>query len=140
MAVALENQQGLIVPVIKGADERNVVGLARAVHDLATRARAGKLTPDDVQGGTFTVNNPGTFGSILSQPIINQPQAAILTMEAIVKRPVVIGDGETDMIAIRQMMNMCLSFDHRILDGLTAGQFLAAIKRRLENFTGSPGL
>ena len=136
VAVALENQQGLVVPVIKRADEKNIVGLARAVHDLATRARANRLTLEDMQGGTFTVNNPGTFGSVLSQPIINQPQAAILTMEAIVKRPVVV----EDMIAIRAMMNVCLSFDHRILDGLTAGQFLASIKRRLEGFTGTAGL
>ncbi|MGN6756746.1 MAG: dihydrolipoamide acetyltransferase family protein [Thermomicrobiales bacterium] len=141
VAVALENQQGLLVPVLKGADERNKVGLARALNDLVTRTRAGKLTPDDVQGGTFTVNNTGAFGSILSQPIINQPQAAILTMEAIVKRPVVITDPatETDMIAIRQMMNACISFDHRVLDGLTAGQFMASLKRRLEGFTGRDG-
>lgn len=142
IAVALEGQQGLIVPVIKGADGRNLVGLARAVQDLATRGRAGKLALDDIQGGTFTVNNTGSFGSILSQPIINQPQAAILTMEAIVKRPVVVTDPatETDMIAIRSMMNMCLSFDHRILDGLTGGQFLASIKRRLEGYAGSAGV
>lgn len=142
VAVALENQAGLVVPVIKRAGEKNLVGLAHALRDLVARARANKLTMDDLQGGTFTVNNPGTFGSILSQPIINQPQAAILTMEAIVKRPVVITDPatETDMIAIRQMMNMCLSFDHRVLDGLTAGQFLTSIKRRLEGFRGGPGL
>ncbi len=142
VAVALENQQGLVVPVIKRADEKNLVGIARALQDLVTRARSGKLTVDDMQGGTFTVNNPGIFGSILSQPIINQPQAAILTMEAIVKRPVVLTDPatETDMIAIRQMMNVCISFDHRVLDGLTAGQFLASLKGRLEGFTGSPGL
>lgn len=140
VAVALEHQQGLLVPVIRRADERNIVGLARVVHDLATRARTNKLTPDDLHGGTFTVNNPGSFGSILSQPIINQPQAAILTMEAIVKRPVVLAGDEGDVIAIRQMMNVCLSFDHRILDGLTAGQFLAALKGRLERFAGSPGL
>jgi 2-oxoisovalerate dehydrogenase E2 component (dihydrolipoyl transacylase) len=140
VAVALENQQGLVVPVIRHADERNIVGLARAVNDVVARARAGKLTVDDLQGGTFTVNNPGTFGSILSQPIINQPQAAILTMEAIVKRPVVISGDDGDSIAIRQMMNVCLSFDHRVLDGLTAGLFLADLKRRLETFSGSAGL
>ncbi|HEX5503756.1 MAG TPA: dihydrolipoamide acetyltransferase family protein [Thermomicrobiales bacterium] len=139
VAVALEHQQGLVVPVIKHADERNIVGLARAVNDVVARARAGKLTVDDMQGGTFTVNNPGTFGSILSQPIINQPQAGILTMEAIVKRPVVVSDGDGDSIAIRSMMNVCLSFDHRVLDGLTAGQFLADLKRRLETFSGSAG-
>jgi 2-oxoisovalerate dehydrogenase E2 component (dihydrolipoyl transacylase) len=140
IGVAVAVEAGLLVPVLKRADEKNIVGLARALDDLVARARAGKLTMDDLQGGTFTVNNPGTFGSILSQPIINQPQAAILTMEAIVKRPVVVSAGEDDTIAIRQMMNVCISFDHRILDGLTAGRFLAAIKRRLEEFSGSPGL
>jgi 2-oxoisovalerate dehydrogenase E2 component (dihydrolipoyl transacylase) len=142
VAVALENQQGLLVPVIKGADALNLVGLARAVNDLAGRARGNRLMPDDLGGGTFTINNTGSFGSILSQPIINQPQAAILTMEAIVKRPVVLTDPATgdDTIAIRSIMNICLSFDHRILDGLTAGQFLASIKRRLEAFKGDSGL
>lgn len=132
IAVALDDQQGLVVPVIKRADEMNLVGLARALDDLVRRARGGKLTLDDLRGGTFTVNNPGSFGSILSQPIINQPQAAIVTMEAIVKRPVVVTSGGSDMIAIRQLMNVAISFDHRILDGLTAGQFLGAVKRRLE--------
>lgn len=142
VAVALENQQGLVVPVIKGADALNLVGLARAVNDLAGRARGNRLQPDDLSGGTFTVNNSGSFGSILSQPIINQPQAAIMTMEAIVKRPVVLTDPATgdDTIAIRSLMNICLSFDHRILDGLTAGQFLASVKRRLERFSGTSGL
>jgi 2-oxoisovalerate dehydrogenase E2 component (dihydrolipoyl transacylase) len=142
VAVALENQQGLLVPVLKEADGHNAMGLARALHDLITRTRAGKLTPDDLQGGTFTVNNTGAFGSILSQPIINQPQAAILTMEAIVNRPIVITDPATgtDAIAIRQVMNACISFDHRVLDGLTAGQFMASLKRRLEGFTGGAGM
>lgn len=133
IAVALEHQQGLVVPVIKRADEMNRVGLARALNDLVLRARNGKLTLDDMRGGTFTVNNPGSFGSILSQPIINQPQAAIVTMEAIVKRPVVVSVAGSDSIAIRQLMNVAISFDHRILDGLTAGQFLGAVKRRLED-------
>jgi 2-oxoisovalerate dehydrogenase E2 component (dihydrolipoyl transacylase) len=95
-----------------------------------TRARNGKLTVADVEGGTFTVNNTGAFGSVASQPIINYPQAAIMTMEAIVKRPVVIDDA----IAIRSRMNLCLSFDHRILDGATAGRFLQSVKRRLEGW------
>jgi 2-oxoisovalerate dehydrogenase E2 component (dihydrolipoyl transacylase) len=128
IAVALED--GLIVPVIKQADERNIVGIARAVSDLATRARANKLTPDDISGGTFTLNNPGTLGSLFSTPIIVQPQAAILSMEAIVKRPVVVDDA----IAIRPMMNLSLSLDHRILDGLSGTRFLAAVKRGLEGF------
>jgi 2-oxoisovalerate dehydrogenase E2 component (dihydrolipoyl transacylase) len=128
IAVALED--GLVVPVLKHADERNIVGLARAINDLATRAQTNRLQPDDVTGGTFTVNNPGTLGSMFSTPIIVQPQAAILSMEAIVKRPVVIDDA----IAIRPMMNLSLSIDHRILDGLAATRFLADVKRGLEEF------
>ncbi|HEX6488429.1 MAG TPA: dihydrolipoamide acetyltransferase family protein, partial [Candidatus Dormibacteraeota bacterium] len=112
LAVAVPD--GLIVPVVKDADRLGFVDLARAVNDLVTRARDKKLKPEDVQGGTFTLNNTGPTGSVASQPIINQPQAAILTTESIVKRPVVIGDG----IAIRQMMNACISFDHRIVDGM----------------------
>ncbi len=127
IAVALED--GLIVPVIHDADEKSIAGLARAVHDLATRARAGKLTPQDVQGGTFTLNNTGAVGSILSMPIIHQPQAAILTMEAITRRVVVTAD---DAIAIRPILNMCLSFDHRICDGLQAGRFLQAVRQKLQ--------
>ena len=139
VAVALPEGPGLVVPVIKGADGHNLVGLARAVQDVATRARAGKLTADDLAGGTFTVNNTGAFGSVLSQPIINQPQAAIVTMEAIVKRPVVVTDPatESDLIAVRSLMNCCLSFDHRVIDGLTAGQFLTSVKRRMETFAGA---
>jgi 2-oxoisovalerate dehydrogenase E2 component (dihydrolipoyl transacylase) len=141
VAVALDGGRGLVVPTIKGADGFSRVGLARALDDLAERARANRLTADDLAGGTFTVNNTGSYGSVLSQPIINQPQAAILTMEAIVKRPVVIGDpqGGGDLIAVRSLMNMCLSFDHRILDGRVAGQFLAAIKDRLESFDAAAG-
>lgn len=142
LAVALPEGQGLLVPVIKGADGLSTIGLARAVNDLATRARAGRLRNDDLSGGTFTVNNPGSYGSVLSQPIINQPQAAILTMEAIVKRPVVLTDPATgdDTFAVRSLMNMCISFDHRILDGQTAGLFLGSIRQRLERFSGAAGL
>jgi 2-oxoisovalerate dehydrogenase E2 component (dihydrolipoyl transacylase) len=141
VAVALEGGRGLVVPTIKGADGLSRVGLARAVNDIAERARANRLTADDLAGGTFTVNNTGSYGSVLSQPIINQPQAAILTMETIVKRPVVVSDpqGGDDLIAVRSLMNMCLSFDHRILDGRTAGQFLGAIKARLEGFDATAG-
>jgi 2-oxoisovalerate dehydrogenase E2 component (dihydrolipoyl transacylase) len=131
IAVALED--GLIVPVVKHADEKNITGLARAVNDLVERARDGKLTPDDVGGGTFTLNNPGTLGSISSTPLLVQPQAGILSMEAIVKRPVVIDD----MIAIRPIMNLSMSVDHRLLDGLAATRFLSDVKQRLERF--SPG-
>jgi 2-oxoisovalerate dehydrogenase E2 component (dihydrolipoyl transacylase) len=106
------------------------VDLTRAINDLAGRARSKQLKPDDVAGGTFTLNNTGATGSVASQPIINQPQAAILTTESILRRPVVIGDG----IAIRHMMNMCLSFDHRIIDGMTVGGFLNFIKQRLESW------
>ena len=134
VAVALDD--GLIVPVIKGADERTIVGIARAVYDLATRARANKLTPDDISGGTFTLNNPGTLGSLFSTPIIVQPQAAILSMEAIVKRPVVVNDA----LAIRPMMNLSLSLDHRILDGLDGTRFLATVKKGLEAFSADTSI
>ncbi|HEY8885643.1 MAG TPA: 2-oxo acid dehydrogenase subunit E2, partial [Chloroflexota bacterium] len=119
-----------VVPVVRGADQKNVTGLAHSLADVVGRARAGKLTVADVEGGTFTVNNTGAFGSIASQPIINYPQAAILNLEAIVKRPIVVDDA----IAIRSMLNLCLSFDHRILDGATAGRFLQSVKRRLESW------
>jgi 2-oxoisovalerate dehydrogenase E2 component (dihydrolipoyl transacylase) len=131
MGIAVSIPDGLIVPVLKDADQRGFTDLVRSLNDLIERARNKQLKPDDVQGGTFTLNNTGATGSVASQPIINQPQAAILTTEAIVRRPVVIGDG----IAVRQMMNMCLSFDHRIIDGMMAGQFLSFIKKRLEEWT-----
>jgi 2-oxoisovalerate dehydrogenase E2 component (dihydrolipoyl transacylase) len=133
MGVAVSIPDGLIVPVLKDADQRGFTDLVRSLNDLIERARSKQLKPDDVQGGTFTLNNTGATGSVASQPIINQPQAAILTTESIVKRPVVIGDA----IAIRHVMNMCLSFDHRIIDGMMAGQFLALIKKHLEEWTAS---
>ncbi len=133
LGVAIDVPDGLVVPVIQKADEKSLVGLARALYDLVNRARNKKLTLADVQGGTFTVNNPGAFGSVMSQPIINQPQAAIVTMEAIVKRPVVVTDAEgNDNVVVRSMMNMCLSFDHRVVDGATAGRFLQSVKKWLE--------
>lgn len=128
-AVALGNS-GLIVPVIKKAEEKNLVGIARSLNDLALRARNKKLVPDDVAGGTFTVTNPGVFGTIIGTPIINQPQVAILCLGAIKKRPVVIDD----MIAIRQICYLTLSYDHRIVDGSLGGQFLAFIRDYLENW------
>jgi 2-oxoisovalerate dehydrogenase E2 component (dihydrolipoyl transacylase) len=131
LGIAVSYSEGLIVPVVRDADQLGFTDLARAIQDLVTRARDRQLRPEDVQGGTFTLNNTGATGSVASQPIINQPQAAILTTEAIVKRPVVIGDG----IAVRNMMNMCMSFDHRIVDGMMAGQFLGWIKQRLEAWT-----
>jgi 2-oxoisovalerate dehydrogenase E2 component (dihydrolipoyl transacylase) len=131
LGIAVSIPDGLIVPVLKDADQRGFTDLVRALNDLIERARTKQLKVDDVQGGTFTLNNTGATGSVASQPIINQPQAAILTTEAIVKRPVVINDA----IAVRQMMNMCLTFDHRIVDGMMAGQFLSAVKKRLEEWT-----
>ncbi len=128
IGVAVGLEDGLVVPVIRDADRLSISGLARSLADLVGRGRAGKLTVDDVQGATFTVNNTGAFGSVASYPIISPPQAAIITMEAIVRRPVVIGDA----IGIRCMMNVCLSFDHRVTDGLYAGRFLQSVKRRLE--------
>ncbi|HEY4025129.1 MAG TPA: dihydrolipoamide acetyltransferase family protein [Candidatus Dormibacteraeota bacterium] len=131
LGIAVAIPDGLIVPVVRGAERLGFTDLVRAINDLVERARGRQLKPDDVAGGTFTLNNTGATGSIASQPIINQPQAAILTTESIVRRPVVIGDG----IAIRHMMNMCLSFDHRIIDGMTAGGFLTFIRQRLESWT-----
>jgi 2-oxoisovalerate dehydrogenase E2 component (dihydrolipoyl transacylase) len=133
MGIAVSIPDGLIVPVLKDADQRGFTDLVRSLNDVIERARNKQLKPDDVQGGTFTLNNTGATGSVASQPIINQPQAAILTTESIVRRPVVIGDG----IAVRNMMNMCLSFDHRIIDGMMAGQFLSLIKKRLEEWTAA---
>jgi 2-oxoglutarate dehydrogenase E2 component (dihydrolipoamide succinyltransferase) len=128
-AVAL-GTTGLIVPVIKKAEEKTLVGIARSLNDLALRARDKKLLPDDVAGGTFTVTNPGIFGTLIGTPIINQPQAAILCLGAIVKRPVVIND----MIAIREMIYLTLSYDHRIIDGAAAGQYLSFVKQYLEEW------
>ncbi len=130
IGVGVAIPDGLIVPVIKDADQRSVVGLAAEVEALVGRARQGKLTLDDVSGGTFTLTNPGVFGSIFSMPIINHPQAAILSADAIVRRPVVRGDG----IAIRDIMHLGLAFDHRVFDGAVAMQFLNHIKQQLEEF------
>jgi 2-oxoglutarate dehydrogenase E2 component (dihydrolipoamide succinyltransferase) len=130
MAVAVD--WGLLVPVIRQADEKSLLGLARAVNSLAERARERKLGPDDLQGGTFTVTNPGIFGSLFGTPIINQPQVAILCVGAITKRPVVTDD---DAIAIRHMMYLALSFDHRVIDGATGDRFMKSIKDCLESFS-----
>jgi 2-oxoisovalerate dehydrogenase E2 component (dihydrolipoyl transacylase) len=130
VGVAVDLEDALIVPVIPDADELNILGLARKIEDIVRRARSGQLGPDDVSDGTFTVNNPGALGSVVSVPIINHPQAAILAAEAIVKRPVVVDDA----IAVRSMMNLEVSFDHRILDGGAALRFLNAVKRRLEGY------
>jgi len=128
IAVALD--WGLIVPVVKNADEKNLLGLSRAVADLANRARSKQLKPDEVSGGTFTITNPGVFGALFGMPIINQPQVAILGVGAIEKRPVVIDDA----IAIRHMAYLSLGYDHRIIDGAIADEFMSHIKRALENW------
>jgi 2-oxoisovalerate dehydrogenase E2 component (dihydrolipoyl transacylase) len=130
ISLAVGTEDSVLTPVIKNADHKNVAGLAKEIDELARKTREGKLTLSDMHGGTFTVNNTGSFGSILSYPIINYPQAAILTFESIVKRPVVIND----MIAVRSMANLCLSLDHRILDGVICGRFLQRVKDNLESF------
>jgi 2-oxoisovalerate dehydrogenase E2 component (dihydrolipoyl transacylase) len=132
VGVAVDLEEGaLIVPVIRDADELNTLGLARKIDDVVRKARNRELSPDDVSGGTFTVNNPGALGSVVSVPIINYPQAAILSAEAVVKRPVVVDDA----IAVRSMMNLEVSFDHRVLDGGVALRFLNTVKRKLEGYT-----
>ena len=132
IAVALE--QGLIVPVIRQAQRLSLEGLAAAIAEVAERARRSELEPDDVHGGTFTITNPGQFGAVLATPIINQPQVAILDLEAIVKRPVVISEGGSDGIAIRPMTHLCMSWDHRALDGAEAARFLADVRQTLEGW------
>ncbi|MCD8739974.1 2-oxo acid dehydrogenase subunit E2 [Mucilaginibacter roseus] len=133
MATALPSGN-LITPVIKNADQLNLAGLTRAVNDLANRARNNKLSPDDIKDGTFTITNIGTFGNIMGTPIINQPQVAILAIGAIKKKPAVIETPQGDMIAIRQMMYLSLSYDHRVVDGMLGGSFLKRIADYLENW------
>jgi 2-oxoglutarate dehydrogenase E2 component (dihydrolipoamide succinyltransferase) len=128
MAVALADSDELIVPVVRGADNLSLVGLARAIHDVATRARARQLRPDDVQGGTFTLTNPGVFGGITGTPILNQPQVAILSLGAVRKQPVVVDDE----VVVRPMMALALTFDHRATDGMVAFRFLARVRALLE--------
>jgi 2-oxoglutarate dehydrogenase E2 component (dihydrolipoamide succinyltransferase) len=135
MATALQSGN-LIVPVIKNADQLNLVGLAKQVNTLADNARNGKLKADDTQGGTFTMTNVGSFGSLMGTPIINQPQVAILAVGAIKKRPVVIETPHGDSIAIRHMMYLSMSYDHRIVDGSLGATFLTAVAKELENFNG----
>lgn len=130
ISLAVGTEDSVLTPVIKRADQKSIAGLAREIDELTRKSRAGKLSLNDMQGGTFTVNNTGSFGSILSYPIINYPQAAIVTFESIVKKPVVI----QDMIAVRSMVNLCLSLDHRILDGVICGRFLQRVKENLEAY------
>ena len=131
ISIAVADEEKLYVPVIKNADEKSLKGIAREINDLAQKARNKKLRSEDMQGGTFTVNNTGTFGSVSSMGIINHPEAAILQIESIIKKPVVIDD----MIAIRHMINLCISIDHRILDGLQAGRFMNFVKTRIEQYS-----
>jgi 2-oxoglutarate dehydrogenase E2 component (dihydrolipoamide succinyltransferase) len=133
MATALPSGN-LIVPIIKGADQLNLVGLTKQVNNMANSARNNKLRPDDTQGGTFTFTNVGTFGSLMGTPIINQPQVAILATGAIKKRPVVIETEQGDSIAIRHMMYVSMSYDHRIIDGSLGATFVTAVVKELENF------
>ncbi len=133
MAAALPSGN-LIVPVIKNADSFNLQGLTRAVNDLAKRARAGQLGPDDIAGGTYTMTNVGTFGNVMGTPIINQPQVGILALGAIRKKPAVIETPEGDMIGIRHMMFLSHSYDHRVVDGQLGGRFVRRVADYLENF------
>jgi len=130
ISIAVATDDALFVPVIKHADEKSIKGIAKEIHELANKVRTGKLAMDDIKGGTFTVNNTGAFGSIQSMGIINYPQAAILQVESIVKKPVVLPGG---MFAARDIVNLCLSLDHRVLDGLVCGKFLNRVKEILEN-------
>lgn len=135
LGVAVAAEDGLVVPVLHAVDGMSVAGIARAVRELSTRARAGDLSPADMRDGTFTVNNTGALGSIVSMPIINPPQSGIITLETIQARPAVVGEG----IAIRQIVNLSFSFDHRVADGLTAGRFMQTVKRVMEAYApGAP--
>jgi 2-oxoglutarate dehydrogenase E2 component (dihydrolipoamide succinyltransferase) len=135
VGIAVDLNPGLIVPVVKQAEEKSFLGLARAMADLAQRARSKELKPDEVQGGTFTITNPGVFGSLFGCPVINQPQVAILDVGGIVKRPVVVSDEEGDKIAIRSMCLMSVAYDHRVVDGASADHFMSDLRDSLENWS-----
>jgi pyruvate dehydrogenase E2 component (dihydrolipoamide acetyltransferase) len=140
MGIAVALDWGLIVPVLKNAEEKNFLGLQRGIADLGERARTKKLVPDEVQGSTFTVTNPGTFGAVFGLPIINQPNVAIMGVGGITKAPVVITDKEgTDSIAIRSLVHLTLGYDHRVIDGAVADQFMALVKKTLENWSEEIG-
>ena len=136
IAVAIE-PTGLIVPNIKSADQRNIPGLANAINDLATRARNKRLTPDDITGGTFTISNYGVFNAVFGTPIINLPEVAILGVGTVAKKPVVIEVDGADAIAIRSVMVLTLSHDHRLIDGMLGSKFIKYVKDTLENFDPS---
>jgi 2-oxoglutarate dehydrogenase E2 component (dihydrolipoamide succinyltransferase) len=135
LGLAVASPSGLIVPVIKNAEEKNFLGLARAINDIAVKTRNRKLSPDDIQGGTFTITNYGVFGTVIGTPIINQPQVAILGVGAIKKRPVVVTDEEgNDSVGIRSIAMMTLSFDHRIIDGEMGGKFLEKVIANIQEY------
>ena len=133
IAVAVQ-PNGLIVPNIKNSQEKNIIGLAKSINDVALRARNKKLTPDDITNGTFSITNYGVFGTLFGTPIINQPEVAILGVGAVVKRPVVVEVDGIDTIAIKPMMYLTLSHDHRLVDGMLGGLFLKSVRENLENF------
>jgi 2-oxoisovalerate dehydrogenase E2 component (dihydrolipoyl transacylase) len=137
LGIAVATERGLMVPVVHDADRLSVTGLALAMADLGERTRDNKLQVADVEGGTFTLDNTGAFGSVVSQALISPGQAGIITFEAITRRPVVVGE---DAIAVRSVVNMCLTFDHRVLDGDQAGAFLQNVKRRMEAYGPETGL
>ncbi len=140
MGIAVALDWGLIVPVIKNADEKNFLGLQRAITDVGERARTKRLSPDDIQGSTFTVTNPGSFGAVFGLPIINQPNLAILGVGGIAKAPVVVTDAQgNDSIAIRSLVHLTLGYDHRVIDGAVADQFMALVKKTLENWNEDVG-
>ncbi|HEX7362142.1 MAG TPA: 2-oxo acid dehydrogenase subunit E2, partial [Bryobacteraceae bacterium] len=140
MGIAVSLDWGLIVPVIKQAEDKSFLGIARAIADLAARARGKKLKPDEVESGTFTITNPGIFGEEFGTPVINQPQSAILGVGGLTKEPAVVtGPDGTDSIAIRYFLHLTLGFDHRIIDGADAGKFLAEMKKFLENWSEDIG-
>ncbi len=140
MGIAVALDWGLIVPVLKNAEELNFLGLQRAITDLGERARNKKLSPDEVQGSTFTITNPGTFGAVFGLPIINQPNVAIMGMGGIAKAPVVVTDSQgSDSIAIRSLVHLTLGYDHRVIDGAVADQFMALVKKTLENWSEEVG-
>jgi pyruvate/2-oxoglutarate dehydrogenase complex dihydrolipoamide acyltransferase (E2) component len=140
IAVELADGKGLIVPVLRNAETMNLLGIAKGIAEIAARARSKQLVPDDVQGGTFTITNPGGYGTFHGTPVISQPQSAILGTYALVKRPWVVQDGlGQDVIAIRPLMNITLTYDHRLVDGAYAGRFLKALRERLEGWEGDEG-
>ncbi|MGA0268124.1 MAG: 2-oxo acid dehydrogenase subunit E2, partial [Candidatus Nanopelagicales bacterium] len=132
LGIAVDTDRGLLVPVVRDAGDLNIAGIARRIADLAERTRTNKVGPDELSGGTFTVTNTGSRGALFDTPIINMPQVAILGTGSVVKRPVVISEGGQDVIAIRSMVYLSLSYDHRIVDGADAARFLSTIKSRLE--------